>query len=62
MELEDERLAEKKSVERKLQEEHQMLKNKQNMEEENALRDRLMDIKDSVGAGKIFLNPLADTE
>ena len=48
LDLEEERLAEKKAMERKQQEERQKLKMKQQLDEENLLRERM---KNAVGAG-----------
>lgn len=52
LDLEEERLAEKKSVERKQLEERQKLKIKQQIEEEKATRERL---KNAVGAGTLMV-------
>lgn len=51
MDLEEERLAEKKLIERKQQEEIQRSKDKIKMEEEEAVRDRLRNMRNTAGSG-----------
>lgn len=55
MDLEEERLAEKKTIERTQQENRQRHKEKQKAEEEAALHQQLKDMKDVTGAGNIFV-------
>lgn len=55
MDLEEERLAERKAVEKKQQEEAQKMNLKQSLEEERAIHKRLKDLNSNSGSGKFNL-------
>lgn len=55
MDLEEERIAERKAVEKKQQEEDHKMNVKQSLEEERAIHKRLKDLNSNPGSGKFTL-------